>query len=182
MFTRACMVALLITIPVLATGTVKSGPQAGEKVPGPFEPFNVTGPDAGKKACLYCRNGNNPVVMIFARESNPQLVSLLKRVEAAAAAHENDALQSCAIVCTDAAGMPGHLAELAKECHLNHITLATYAAAGPTRYKLAADAEVTVLLYSHCSVKANHSFKKGELTEASVAKVLSDLPLILTQD
>ena len=86
MFVRACLVVVLLTVPVFAGGTAKSGPQVGEKVPGPFEPLNVTGPDAGKKACLYCRNGTHPVVMIFARATSPQLVSLLKRVDAATAA------------------------------------------------------------------------------------------------
>jgi hypothetical protein len=29
----------------------KSGPQAGERIPGPFNPLNVTGEDAGQKRC-----------------------------------------------------------------------------------------------------------------------------------
>jgi hypothetical protein len=28
-----------------------SGPQVGDSIPGPFHPFNVTGPAAGRKAC-----------------------------------------------------------------------------------------------------------------------------------
>lgn len=31
---------------------LKSGPQAGDGLPGPFHPLNITGPDAGKKQCL----------------------------------------------------------------------------------------------------------------------------------
>ena len=38
MFTRACIVVVLLTVPALAAGTAKSGPQLGEKVPGPFRP------------------------------------------------------------------------------------------------------------------------------------------------
>jgi hypothetical protein len=30
---------------------LKSGPQVGEELPGPFHPLNVTGSAAGKKAC-----------------------------------------------------------------------------------------------------------------------------------
>jgi hypothetical protein len=182
MFTRACFVVVLLTVPVLAVGTATSGPQVKEKVPGPFLPLNVTGPDAGKNGCLYCRNGTHPVVMIFAREPTPPLVNLLQRVDAATAAHENDPLGSCAIFCNDAEGMPKHLAQLAKQSNLNHIILATFAAAGPPRYKIAPDADVTVLLYTHGTVKANHSFKKGELSEASIETILADLPLILSQE
>ena len=57
---------------VLLAGTaladpVKSGPQVGEKLAGPFHPLNINGEAAGKKNCLYCSNGINPVAMIFAR-------------------------------------------------------------------------------------------------------------------
>jgi hypothetical protein len=182
MFTRACIVAIMLTAPVLAAGTAKSGPQVGTKVPGPFEPLNVTGPDAGKKACLYCRNGTRPVVMIFAREMTPQLLDLLKRVDVATAAQGDGSLGSCAIFCNDAEGVPAQLAQLAKQNNLNHIILATFAATGPPRYQIAADADVAVLLYTHCTVKANHSFKKGELTGASIETIIADLPLIRSQE
>jgi hypothetical protein len=44
-------VAVLIgTAP--AADDVKSGLQVGESLPGPFNPLNVTGSDAGKKRCL----------------------------------------------------------------------------------------------------------------------------------
>ena len=29
----------------------KSGPQAGQEIPGPFNPLNITGQDAGQKRC-----------------------------------------------------------------------------------------------------------------------------------
>jgi hypothetical protein len=29
----------------------KSGPQAGDEIPGAFNPLNITGPDAGQKRC-----------------------------------------------------------------------------------------------------------------------------------
>jgi hypothetical protein len=37
---------------VWAAESLHSGPQAGDPLPGPFTPLNVTGDDAGKKACL----------------------------------------------------------------------------------------------------------------------------------
>ena len=182
MFTRACIAAVLLTVPVIAAGTATSGPQVTEKVPGAFLPLNVTGPDAGNKACLYCRNGSHPVVMIFARAPPPQLVGLLERIDAATAAHGNESMGSCAIFCNDAEELPGRLAQLAKQSKLNHIILGTFAAAGPTRYKIAEDADVTVLLYTHGTVKANHSFKRGELSEASIGTIMADVPLILSRE
>ena len=52
---------------------VKSGPQVGEKLAGPFHPLNVNGESAGEKSCLYCSNGAAPVAMIFARETSPEI-------------------------------------------------------------------------------------------------------------
>ena len=60
------LLSLAVVVGVQAGGTLKSGPQVGKEVPGPFHPMNVTGESAGKKACLYCANGGNPVAVVFA--------------------------------------------------------------------------------------------------------------------
>jgi hypothetical protein len=44
-----------LAVGAFAAEGLKSGPAVGEKVPGTFEPLNVTGAMAGKKACLYCK-------------------------------------------------------------------------------------------------------------------------------
>jgi hypothetical protein len=45
-------VAVLLAGSVLAADdALKSGPQVGQTIPGPFNPLNVTGPNAGEKAC-----------------------------------------------------------------------------------------------------------------------------------
>jgi hypothetical protein len=36
----------------LAADDLKSGPQVGARVPGPFNPLHCNGPDDGKKVCL----------------------------------------------------------------------------------------------------------------------------------
>ena len=35
-----------------AAEELKSGPQAGKKIPGAFNPLHANGPDEGKKVCL----------------------------------------------------------------------------------------------------------------------------------
>ena len=68
--------AVVLVGAVAAAEPLRSGPQVDAKVPGAFEPYNVTGEAAGMKNCLVCQNGENPVVMIFAHEAehhrNPQ--------------------------------------------------------------------------------------------------------------
>ena len=46
-----CVVGAVLASSVLAE-ELKSGPQTGTSLPGPFHPLNVTGPFAGKKQCL----------------------------------------------------------------------------------------------------------------------------------
>ncbi len=63
----------LVASTALAAETLKSGPQVGEDVPGPFHPLNINGAKAGQKNCLFCENGSNPVAMVFARDVSEPL-------------------------------------------------------------------------------------------------------------
>src|SRR3954463_16283243 len=75
----AGLVALVGGLAVAAE--LKSGPQAGEKLPGPFHPLNVNGDKAGEKQCLYCKFGDQSVAMVFARTPDcPQTQKLIKAI------------------------------------------------------------------------------------------------------
>ena len=50
-FEAAVAIVLLIGS-AMAAENLKSGPQAGDKIPGPFHPMNITGAFAGQKQCL----------------------------------------------------------------------------------------------------------------------------------
>jgi hypothetical protein len=43
--------AVLLASSALAAAPLKSGPQVGQIIPGPFNPLNVTGDNAGEKVC-----------------------------------------------------------------------------------------------------------------------------------
>ncbi len=183
----AIAAAAVLGVVLLAGGRaaaepVKSGPQAGDKVPGPFRPLNVTGAQAGEKYCLYCHNGFHPVAMIFAREVTPGLVSLIKKIDAATAAHEEQSMGSFVVFLNDSSDLPKTLKELAEKEGIKHTVLAIYAPAGPPAYKIAADADVTAILYTKATVKANHAFRKGELNDTGVAAVLANLPKIFAEE
>ena len=47
----ASLAVALLVGGAIAAEALKSGPQPGNPVPGPFNPLNVTGSQAGKKAC-----------------------------------------------------------------------------------------------------------------------------------
>lgn len=49
--TGAAMAVVLALGSTMAADAVKSGPQVGDSIPGPFNVLNVTGPQAGKSNC-----------------------------------------------------------------------------------------------------------------------------------
>ena len=71
--------------------------------------------------------------------------------------------------------------DAAQKRNFKHVVLSIDAPAGPEGFKVAADADLTVVLYKEHDVKANHAFRKGELTAAACAKIIADLPKILTK-
>jgi hypothetical protein len=177
----ACLAALLLVGGAAVAEGVKSGPQVNERVPGPFHPLNVTGENTGEKFCLYCKNGTNPVAMIFARGNSPELTSLIKKVDAATAKNSACSMGSFVVYLSDAEKLGGELKELAKKENIRHCVLSIDNPAGPTGYNVAKDADVTVVLYTGGTVKANHAFKKGELKEKEIEKIVGDIAKILPQ-
>jgi hypothetical protein len=170
--------ALLLTN-VYAGETVKSGPQVGKDVPGPFHPLNVTGAEKGKKHCLYCENGPNPVAVVFAREATPEVAKLLKQLDEATVKNSKAEMGSFAVFCNDKDGLDKALVKLAEDQKLTKLVLSIDNPAGPKGYDISKDAEVTVVLYTDHQVKANHSFGKGALNDAAITKIVADVSKIV---
>jgi hypothetical protein len=183
MFTRciaggALLAALLVT-GVSAEGTIKSGPQVGQEVPGPFHPMNVTGEQAGKKSCLYCSNGGNPVAVVFARSVTPQVGTLLKQLDQATEKNGKASMGSYAVFCSDKEGLEGALKDLAAKQGLKKLILSIDNPAGPKSYEIAREADVTVVLYTDFTVKANYAFKAGELNPKGIDSVVAAVSKIV---
>jgi hypothetical protein len=172
--------ALLVSV-VFAAETVKSGPQVDEDVPGPFHPYNVTGQAAGKKNCLYCQNGNNPVAVVFAREVTPEVTKLIKKIDHCTAKNSECKMGSYVVFLCDKEGLDKELKEMAEKEKLENIVLSIDNPAGPQEYKISKDADVTVLLYTKHIVKSNYAFKKGELKDQDIDGIVKDVPKILPE-
>jgi hypothetical protein len=159
--------------------TLKSGPQVGEELAGPFHPLNVNGAKAGEKHCLYCENGANPVVMIFARQPNAQLGKLIKKIDSACETHKKDKLASFVVFCTKDEEAEKKAKKCADDCGLKKVVLAIDNPAGPKDYNFNEKSDVTVILYVDRTVKANHTFKKDEMKDKDVDAIVKDLSKIL---
>ncbi len=177
----ALALAVLVGTPSAAE-PLKSGPQVGEKVPGPFEPLNINGDNAGKKFCQYCINGQNPVAMVFARDCNPTVKKLIKEIDAATVKNSDAKMGSFFVFLSDDEGMQKKLEGLAKSEGLKKTVLTLDNPPGPENYNIAKDAEVTVVLYKNRKVVSNYAFKKGQMSDKNVEQVIADLPKIVTEN
>jgi hypothetical protein len=180
MRTIAALTTLALVIGVgVADEVLKSGPQVGQTVPGPFHPLNVTGAYAGEKHCLYCELGPAPVAMIFAREVSPSLTTLIKKIDAETAKNSKTAMGSFVVFLSNEEKLPAQLKDLAGKEKIKTTVLSIDNPAGPGPYKIAKDADVTVVLYNEHTVMANHTFRKGQLSDKAVNQIVADVSKIL---
>src|SRR5262245_45212030 len=101
---------------------------------------------------------------------NDSLASLVKKVNKATSDNKSSRMGSFVIFCSDAKGLDEKAKEFADKEKIEKTILARDSESGPEGYKIAKDAEVTVLLYVKRNVKVNFSFKKGEMKEADIEK------------
>jgi hypothetical protein len=120
--------------------------------------------------------------MIFAREVSDPLTSLVKKIDAATA-HNNDfSMGSFIVFLSDEEDLEKKLKDLAEKEKLKNIVLTIENnKSGPPSYKIAEEADVTVVLYTKGEVKANYAFKKGELKDKDIDTIVGDVSKILPE-
>ena len=174
-----CVAILALSGLAVAQQNVKSGPQVGEEIPGPYHPMNVTGPYAGQKKCLYCKLGPSPVAVVFAREVTPQVADLLKKLDDATAKNQKKEMGSYAVFCSDDAKISDQIKELAAKQKIEAMPIAMDKSDGAEEYLITKDAAVTVLLYRDFTVRSNFAFRKGEMKDSDVTKIIADVGKIV---
>ena len=178
MFAAALAVAAVVGVSF--AGDLKSGPQTGEKVPGPFHPLNINGESAGEKACMYCKHGDHPVAVVFARSATcPQTAKLIKKLDDVTKTNAKAEMGSYVVFLSDDDKLAGELKAMVEKEGIKNLTVTVDNTAGPEKYKIAKDADVTVLLYTDHVVKANYSFKKGEIKDADIDSITKDVSKIV---
>ena len=173
-------VALVLGVAVTASAEVTSGPQAGDSV-GAFTVTKVAGNaddgvEAGKSLCYRCRMGARPVVMVFARTADPKLAKLLKKIEEEVEEHQAEKLMSFVnMIGTDADSLKKATEEFASKHGITRIAFVVPEDAkdGPADFKIAPDADLTVVCYKEGKVKANHAFAAGQLTDEKIDAIVA---------
>lgn len=163
-------------VPVcLAADPCVSGVPVGGR-PGPYSFLVATGPQRGQPTCYICEQDKKPTAVVFARRTSEPLGKLLAKLDAAAAEKKSAGFFAWMTLLADTADLDA-LARWAQKQGLKTIPVGAFEDAdGPPAYKLAADVEVTVLLFVDRKVVANFAFRPDELTDAKVAEVAEALP------
>lgn len=158
---------------------VESGLKPGTFVPA-FHVRDITGPKKGTTLCYRCRYNSKPVVNIFAREITPELVSLIKNVDAQVAKNKKQKMEAFVVFLSDDPDtIEPKIKKLAKENGVKIPLTLIEDVAGPEDYKIAEKADVTVMMWVDSEVKVNHAFAKGKLKKDSIKKVAEDTKKIL---
>ncbi|MFM9960088.1 MAG: hypothetical protein ACKV2Q_02565 [Planctomycetaceae bacterium] len=121
------------------------------------------------------------MVAIFTRSITDDLTSLVKQIDEQVAQNEDKKLASFVILLSnDADGDEAKLQTLAEKAGIKNVPLTIFdGVAGPPNYKIAKDAEVTVLHWIGKKTVVNHAFAKGKLDKDGVKKVVESTAKIL---
>jgi hypothetical protein len=121
------------------------------------------------------------VVAVFAREVTDDLTSLVKQIDEIVGKNEDKKMASFLVVLAeDADAVAPKLEAIADKQKITNTPLTIFdGVAGPASYKIAKDADVTVLMWKGLDVKVNVALGKGELNAASIKKIVANTADIL---
>lgn len=172
-------VAVMMATAAMASAEVTSGPQVGERV-GAFTVTKVAGNaddgvEDGKTLCYRCRMGQRPVVMVFARSADDKLAKFVKELEEEIEEHEDAKLAAFVnMIGTDKEALKKAAADFVAKHGITRVAFVvpTESDNGPEDFKIAPDADVTVVCYKEGEVKANHAFAAGGFSDAMIDEVV----------
>lgn len=119
--------------------------------------------------------------MVFARETNTDLASLVKKLDAETAKNASAKMGSFVVFCNDDEKLEDELKTWAEKQGIKKTILAIDNPAGPEKMKVEKDADVTVVLYSKRKVKYNYAYKKGELNSKAVDQIAADIGKMIAE-
>jgi hypothetical protein len=177
------VLAALLCLPALAPAAEApcvSGLPAGQR-PGPYTFLVATGPQRGQLTCYVCETADKPAVVVFARSMSDPLGKLVQQLDKSVADHKAKDLRAwVTFLHDDQAALDPKVERWGKQHAVRNVPLGVFEDVdGPPSYRLARDADVTVLMYVNQKVVANFAFRAGELTDAKVNEVVQALPRIV---
>lgn len=173
------VLSALLFVPADAADPCVSGIPAGQR-PGPYSFLVATGAQRGQLTCYICEQGDKPTAVVFARTLSQPLGSLLAVLDATATSRKETGFRAWMTQLTPTADLNG-LAKWSQQQGLKAVPVGAFEDAdGPPAYKLANEADVTVLLFVKQKVVQNFAFRTNELNEEAIESVRQAIPKIFT--
>jgi hypothetical protein len=161
-------------------------------LPGPFHPYNVTGPNKGRFHCLVSEYGEEPVVLIFHRglETSEAFRELLKGIDNAITRNPAVRLKSFVVFLEDSLPevigatdktddrrdvLERSVLKLNSEMKLEHVVLCLGGKKDVEKYNLPDKTDVTVILYRKLKVLSSTSLPADKLAGESVKEILTEV-------
>lgn len=182
----ALALGLVVAVQADEAKELKSGLQPGDRI-GAYNVTKVAGAPndnvpEGAELCYRCKLGNRPVVAIFAREVDEELVSLVKELNQVVAKNQEKQMGSFVnLLGEDQEMLTNEAKKLAKEAAAENVAVVVPIEHknGPDHLKLSEEAEVTVLIYKDGVIEKNLAFAKDEMCSECVKQVIKDSEVIL---
>jgi hypothetical protein len=176
----ACLSLALLSAVARADDPCVSGLANGQR-PGPYTFIVSTGKERGQLTCYICETAENPAILIFARTASKELGQLVAALDREVADPKNAPLRGwVTFLSADQPKMDPTVVEWGQTHAIKVMPLGVFEDAdGPPSYRLAKDADATIMLFVKQKVVANFAFRAGELTDKARAEVLKAVPKIL---
>ena len=165
------------------------GPLApGQNLPGPFHPFNVTGPYANHFHCPVSDHDLDPGVLVFTNDLtvSPPLRNLLRGLDAAI--DKNPAVRLAGTVTFLSDDLPNvvedddkrdelkaKVQEIANSLALKHVVLCLDSRPDVAKYLREENVAVTVVLYKKFQIVSRHALSREKVTDAAVQQILGEV-------
>lgn len=149
--------------------------------PGPYSFVLATGANRGQSMCFICETADRPAVLIFARTPNEPLGKLAAQLDKAVAANKAaDVRAWITFLHDDQPAFDPQVVRWTQKYGLKTIPAGVFEdLVGPPSYKLAREADVTLVLFVKRKVVANFAFRAGELTDEAAVEVMKAFPRII---
>jgi hypothetical protein len=190
---HALVIAALgvLAAPASAAEPLRPGYKVGEQLQILFWEYRVSGPGVekpGPGSNLVCVYSTRPVAMVYTREITAPVVRLVKMLDEATAADKAERRAKhlgsyVVLICNDLT-REKELSALAEKEKIRHtlLSLVVLGEEGRKRFddRFGTEAETTVILATgQRQVKASSAYRKCELTDKEIDRILADVPKVL---
>lgn len=172
--------AALLLVGVAVAAPVVSGPQPGER-PLPFTSNMVTGVNRGKQYCYVCELKDEPAVLVFARRTDAATGRLLRDLRDLIRDRQKERFFGWMVFLgpEDTASETDLERRAYRYAQENGCTSVALSALGdpqgPPGYRIAPEAEVTLIFFRRSKVLYNRSYSAREWNERAADGALKEV-------